>query len=235
MNELVFIEPNKTDAVPFTTSEIIAECAGVKHHTVTRLIQQHMDDFEEFGVLRFKIDKPPAGSKGGRPTKVYHLNEEQATLLLTYLKNTPQVRAFKKELVRQFYLMRQELLQRQANRAALKPIRRELTDAIRDCVPETPHKRWVYKQYTDLAYKAAVGMTAAQLRKLRGAPKSANAADYMSADEIAAVSKRQNQIAVLLEMGLNYPGIRDMVLSAAVNRVIAAQPAASREQLGDAP
>lgn len=47
-------------------------------------------------------------SRGTNYEKIYHLNEEQATLLLTYLKNTPQVRAFKKELFRQFYAMRRD-------------------------------------------------------------------------------------------------------------------------------
>ena len=54
MNELVFIEL-KTQK-PFTTSDIIAENTGVKNNSVTRLIQQHEDDFKEFGSLRFQIE-----------------------------------------------------------------------------------------------------------------------------------------------------------------------------------
>ena len=124
MNELVFLEPNRLDAVPFTTSEVIAEFAGVKHHAVQQLVTKHEADFKEFGVIAFEMRKPPAGSKGGRPETVYHLTEEQATLLMTYLKNTPKVRAFKKKLVRQFYAMRAELLQRKMRRTEeYKPIR----------------------------------------------------------------------------------------------------------------
>lgn len=100
-------------------------------------------------------------SRGTNYEKIYHLNEEQATLLLTYLKNTPQVRAFKKELVRQFYAMRRELMERQDRRLELKPIRRELTDVIQE-VDDGP---WSYKKYTDLAYKSSIGKNSAQLRK----------------------------------------------------------------------
>lgn len=57
MKNLVFLEPNKIDSEPFTTSDVIAECAGIQHHTVTRLIQQHEKDFKEFGILRFKIEE----------------------------------------------------------------------------------------------------------------------------------------------------------------------------------
>lgn len=208
MSELVFLGPNRLDAVPFTTSEVIAEFAGVKHHAVQQLVTKHEADFKEFGVIAFEMRKPPAGSKGGRPETVYHLTEEQATLLMTYLKNTPKVRAFKKKLVRQFYAMRAELLQRKMRRTKeYKPIRRELTDVIE----EIDSGKWAYKQYTDLAYKSAIGKTAAQLRKGRNAPKKAKAVDYMTADEITAVSKRQSQIAVLLEMGLDYQAIKRIV------------------------
>ena len=206
MSELVFLEPNQLDAVPFTTSEVIAEFAGVKHHAVQQLITKHETDFKEFGQVAFEM-RAVTYSRGTNYEKIFHLTEEQATLLMTYLKNTPQVRAFKKELVRQFYAMRRELVKRELERAKLTPIRRKLTDVIQ----ETDSGKWAYKQYTDLAYKSAIGKTAAQLRKGRNAPKKAKAVDYMTADEITAVSKRQSQIAVLLEMGLDYQAIKRIV------------------------
>lgn len=208
MNTLVFLEPNKIDAEPFTTSEVTAEFAGVQHHAIQQIISKYESDFKEFGVIAFEMRKPLAGSKGGRPETIYHLNEEQATLLITYLKNTETVRAFKKELVRQFYVMRKELLDRRVRRAELKPIRRELTDVIK----EVDSDKWAYKKYTDLAYKSSIGKNAAQLRKERNAPKKAVAVDYMTSDEIAAVSKRQSQIAVLLELGMDYGQVKAVVL-----------------------
>lgn len=209
MNELVFLEPNKIDAVPFTTSEVVAEFAQVKHHAIQQLITKHEADFMEFGIIAFEMRKL-AGR--GRPETIYHLNEEQATLLMTYLKNTPVVRAFKKELVRQFYAMRTELFKRHSRRAELKPIRRELTDVIK----ETDDGPWSYKKYTDLAYKSTLGKNAAQLRKDRSAPQNARAIDYMSSAEIAAVAKRQSQIAVLLEMGWGYESIKALLLHRAL-------------------
>lgn len=204
MSELVFLEPNKLDAVPFTTSKVVAEAAGMNHRRVKDAVRKHQEDFESFGLLGAYETE----SSGGRPEEIIKLNEEQAAFLMTLLKNTPVVIAFKKELVRQFYAMRTELLQRKMRRTEeYKPIRRELTDVIQ----ETDGGKWAYKQYTDLAYKSAIGKTAAQLRKGRNAPKKAKAVDYMTADEITAVSKRQSQIAVLLEMGLDYQAIKRIV------------------------
>lgn len=204
MNELVFLEPNKIDAVPFTTSKVIAEATGMNHRRVRDAIRKHQGDIEAFGLLGAYATE----SSGGRPEEIFKLNEEQATFLITLLKNTPAVVAFKRELVRQFYAMRTELLKRQDRRAELKPIRRELTDVIKD----VDDGQWSYKKYTDLAYKSTLGKNAAQLRKERGAPKKAYAIDYMTASEIAAVTKRQSQIAVLLDMGMDYAQIKALTL-----------------------
>lgn len=206
MNDLVFLESAKMDAEPFTTSDVIAECAGVKHHAVQQLITKHMKPLESFGRVAFEMRA--LQTKGGmQKVKIYHLNEPQATFLITLLKNTPVVVAFKKELVQQFYVMRSELTRRQVEREALKPIRRSLTDAVK----EAGGKPWAYKNYTDLAYKSATGQTAAQLRKTRAAPKTAKAVEYMTSDEIHAVAKRQNQITTLLELGLDYQDVKALL------------------------
>lgn len=215
MKELVFLEPNKIDAVPFTTSEVIAEFSGVTRHAVQTLIQNYESDFAEFGRVSFEMQPLPTNG-GIQNVKVYRLNEEQATLLMTYLKNTEKVRSFKKELVRQFYAMRRELVQRQVNRAKQIQTRRDMTDAIRDYVPDSPHKAMRYKHYTDLAYRAAFGKSAAQLRKERNAPPKAVAADYLTAKELNTVDHITRQIGVLLEMRLDYGQIKGMLLNPAL-------------------
>ena len=212
MDNIVFLEPNKIDSEPFTTSDVIAEFAGVNHHAIQQMISKYEKDLCEFGKVAFEM-RPLPESRTKQSILVYHLNEQQATLLMTYLKNTERVRAFKKELVRQFYAMRQEILKRQTGRAELKPIRRELTDVIKE---QEPDDQWAYKKYTDLAYKSSIGKNAAQLRRERDAPKKAKAVDYLTSDEIAAVAKRQNQIAILLEMGMDYAQIKSVVLGAAL-------------------
>lgn len=206
MSNLVYLAPNTQE--PFTTSEVIAECAEVKHHAIQQLIQKHKSDFRSFGLIAFEMRKPPAGSKGGRPETIYHLNEQQATLLMTYLRNTPVVREFKKELVRQFYAMRKELLNVRVAKAERKPVRLGMTDAIK-ALPDSPHKKFKYNQYTDLAYRTALGKSARQLREERGADSTAVASDYMSANEITAVSSVENHIAVLLDVGMEYQQVKD--------------------------
>ena len=149
---------------PYTTDKIISECSNNQLKVVKNLIRNHKKDFEDFGVLHFENAKPLKGSKGGRPIKTYHLNEQQATLLITYLDNTPEVNQFKKNLVHEFYRMRKELNQRQINRAIEKPQRKSLMDAVKDW----PHvTQWSYRNMTQLLLKRATGLTAQQIKKQR--------------------------------------------------------------------
>ena len=97
-NKLVFLEPAKITAEPFTTSDTIAEFAKVKHHAIQQIISKHESDLKSFGTVAFEMRACPHKT-GASVEKIYHLNEQQATLLITYLKNTEPVRAFKKELV----------------------------------------------------------------------------------------------------------------------------------------
>ncbi|MDE7170327.1 MAG: Rha family transcriptional regulator [Oscillospiraceae bacterium] len=158
------LAPQRAAGEPYTTSEIIAAGAGVQRRTVDHLLLTHKADFEEFGILRFEIAK--TGGRG-RPEIIYHLNEQQATLLMTYLKNTEVVRAFKKELVRQFYAMRSLLLERaspvwQDARSLGKEIRRQETEAIKRlvdyAVAQGSRKAgWYYANLSKLA-DATVGI-----------------------------------------------------------------------------
>ena len=94
------------DGTPSVSHTIIAQNTNNEARSVRLLIENHLNDFEEFGVLSFEMTKPLNTDLGGRQSKIYYLNEPQATLLLTYLQNTPIVREFKKALVKEFYQLR---------------------------------------------------------------------------------------------------------------------------------
>lgn len=91
-----------------TTSLIIATGTGNEHASVLKLVRNNIADFEEFGPIGFEIRKGQPLPQGGfaKSTETAVLNEEQATLLMTYLRNSDIVRDFKKRLVREFYAMR---------------------------------------------------------------------------------------------------------------------------------
>lgn len=132
MNDLVKLKGNDV----FTDSLVIAQGTGNEHESVVSLIKKYESHFRRFGGFEFTDLK---SGKRGRPTRVYSLNEPQATLLITFLDNTEVVVNFKVELVRQFYEMRRIVLERQSphwqtTRLESKTNRRMETDEIKALV-----------------------------------------------------------------------------------------------------
>lgn len=91
-----------------TNTLAIAEGTESDHASVIRLVRKHLADLEEFGLLGFEIRPRSPGQHGGGDTEYAILNERQATLLLTYMRNTLIVRTFKKRLVHAFFEMAQK-------------------------------------------------------------------------------------------------------------------------------
>jgi phage regulator Rha-like protein len=75
------------DGVATTTSMRIANGTDNDHPSVLRLIRDNLADFEEFGLVGFEIAPRPSGQHGGGDVTIAILNEEHATLLLTYMRN----------------------------------------------------------------------------------------------------------------------------------------------------
>lgn len=206
--ELVFTGSFNLNDEPYTTGDIIAEFTSIKRESINRIVKRQAERLKHFGKLGFKIQPLPSGQK----SKCYLLNEQQATLLITFLKNTPKVAVFKEELVRQFFAMKHELMQRQLIRESGKPIRRSMTDAIKQA-GLSPH---YYLAYTNLAYKTALGFNAKQLRDARGATAKTSPLDFLTKDELAAINRRENEIAVLISLGFVYKMIKDRLNQQAI-------------------
>jgi len=93
-----------------TTSLSIAEGVQVQHKNIVGLIRKYSNDLEEFGQLAFETRVVSSGG-AGQQTEIAILNEQQATILLTYMRNSEIVRSFKIALVKAFYEMRDQLKQ----------------------------------------------------------------------------------------------------------------------------
>jgi phage regulator Rha-like protein len=156
-NQLVTLYGNEV----FTDSMVIANGTGNQHESVVRLIKEQHERLKKFGEIYFSDLK---SGKRGRPSRVYKLNEPQATLLVTFLDNTEVVADFKTELVRQFYSMRQFIFERQSDgwrkvREQGKITRKAETDTLSGLVEYARKQgydhedKFLYMNYTKLANK----------------------------------------------------------------------------------
>jgi len=100
-----------TQGRPSTTSLTIAEGVQRPHKNIIELIRENIGDFEEFGPLAFETRKGDPLPQGGfaKATEIAILNEHQATMLVTFMRNIGVVKEFKKRLVKAFFQMRDEL------------------------------------------------------------------------------------------------------------------------------
>ncbi|WP_449459958.1 Rha family transcriptional regulator [Streptococcus suis] len=187
---------------PYTTSEIIAECAGVQHHTVTRLLRNHKERFEAFGFYGFEIHKLDGK---GRPKKVYHLNEQQATLLITYLDNTPQVVKFKTNLVKAFFELRNEVAEFRYQRALEKPKRKTLHDSIETWEQAPKH---AHPTINNLLLKGTSGLNKKQLMAQRGGH---NGIDSLTSAELVRYQALEDMAIAMINLGMTYQDIKTMV------------------------
>lgn len=85
-----------------TTSLAIAEGVGNTHKSVIRLIRDNINDLADFGRVAFE-NAPFVTSGGTQNREVAILNEQHATLLMTYMRNNDVVREFKKRLIKAFF------------------------------------------------------------------------------------------------------------------------------------
>ena len=196
--ELVYMDGKKE---PYTTSTIIAECAEVKHDTVQSLIRNHQEDFESYGIIGFEIRKLDGR---GRPMKIYRLNEQQATLLITYLKNTAPVRKFKMNLVKAFFEMREELSKFRMQRALEKPKRKTLHDSIENWEQAPKH---AHSTMNNLLLKAVTDRNAKQLMEERG---GYNGIDSLTSEELEQYQAFEDMVIAMIGLNMSYQEIKAM-------------------------
>ena len=180
MNELTFAYKDEA----FTDSMILAEGAGVEHRAVIQLISNHKDDLEEFGKVTFQM-LPSPDSATGQKMKICRLNEQQATFLISLMKNTKPVVAFKKELVRQFFRMREYIHELVTARHDY-PL---LTEQIK-LVHENP-KPYHFSNECDMLNRLVTGMSAKQFREAHGIEKGKSIRPYLTAEQIDLMEKLQ--------------------------------------------
>lgn len=196
--ELVYMDGRKE---PYTLSSIVAECAEVQHHTVTRIIRKNLERFERFGKVGFKIQ----AMESGEQSKDYILNEQQATLLITFLKNTEQVANFKENLVKAFFEMRDEVAAFRYQRALEKPKRKTLHDSIETWQEAPKH---AHSTVTNLLLKGTTGMNKRQLVASRG---GLTGIDSLTSQELIRYQALEDMAIAMITLGMTYQDIKTMV------------------------
>ena len=158
MSDLITIH----DGTPTTTSTAIAEGTRTQHKNVLELVRKYQKDLEEFGRVAFQT-RPFETAGGIQNQEIARLNERQATLVMTYMRNTAIVRSFKKRLVKEFYDMA-EAIRLQSSRSYISSIiREEIQTAISTMFAATVDKLVDEKFKSDPRVAVVHGISAREL------------------------------------------------------------------------
>ncbi|ERM14127.1 hypothetical protein L585_08645 [Pantoea ananatis BRT175] len=193
------VEIKKLDLV--TNTVAIADGVGRDHDTIIKLVDRNKDDLEEFGTIGFEIRK-----SGGKPLRIALLNEQQTTLLITYMRNNDVVRAFKKRLVGEFFKMRSTLAAQKMDRNSARLEYKPMTDAIKherefQGKQIAPHH---FSNEADLINRLALGMTSAKFRVYHEIGKKEAIRDYLTQEQIHCITELQRANTVFISMGWDF-------------------------------
>lgn len=165
------------------------------------------DRIERYGFIEGTDFSPiQRKSTGGRPATEYFLTMDMAKEI-AMVENNEIGRMIRKYLIEVEKRYRELLLERTKAKAE----RRTLTDIIKELVPDSPHKQWVYNHYTDMVYKTVTGYNAKELRALNNLDEKANVRNYLTPEQLKAVIRYEKIIQGLLSLGMSYEEIKSVL------------------------
>lgn len=203
MDKLVIVPSGHCNTIPHTTPAIIAEHTQVSLSVLEALYKSHHADFCKHAdspskqCYRYCDQAMPE-----------QLNEAQAMLLLALLKNTVPVQAVRIALIEQFNVANKELSMRREQRADYQIALAERNTLL----AERGISNSCRPKFTDLAYLIAFDRDSRAVRRENRVPAYDNTVDYMSMDDIFALTSAQEEVSELLRAGKSYEQIRAIVM-----------------------
>ena len=187
----------------YLDSRQVAEMVGKRHADLLRDIDKFVDVLENAKMrsLDFFAKSTYTVEGNNKVYPCYLLTRMGCEFIANKLTGTKGV-LFTAKYVKQFNAMQAQLqklaIEREVARQLGKQMRRTMTDAIRDYLPESPTKKWAYSGYTDMVYKILFGKTAKQL-KTELHTKSVR--DCLSKEDLEKLREAEHIVEVLLQLG----------------------------------
>lgn len=108
-------------------------------------------------------------------------------------------------------LVAEERRQREIERAKGIVIRHILTDTIKMKVADSPHKKFMYPNYTKLIYKTLFGKTMNELREQYNVKGKESIRDYLTSEQLKEVESAEMLVSSLINCGWGYDQIKQFI------------------------
>lgn len=229
---------DKIKAIPYMTKDMVVSVEQVANYyevsnvAIRTVISRHRDEIESDGITvlkggELKEFKEQVCELHGVTTKVM----SNKTTVLTILTKRAMLRIGMllttspiAKLVRNYLLDSEETLTQEqkkwiAKREAGIIDRKRMTTAIANYVPDTPHKRFAYPNYTNLIYKCIFNKTAKQMREERGFNKNDALRDSFTGNELQMVDEAETIVTALVTLGFGYDYIKSQLIMKFGNKI----------------
>lgn len=186
----------------YMTGEQIGRCLEYANpvQSISNLYKKYEDNLNGYSVLTKLM------STDGKRYKTRVFNE-QGIYLIAMKSNQPKAWEFAKAVAKILENLRKGyqvwLLERERGKEA----RRSLTDTIRDGYPDSPHKRFMYKNFTELVYKYITGKSSKELKEEYGEPLR----DKLPAEVLKKVKAIESIVKGYVELGYDYKRVKSLI------------------------
>lgn len=219
---LVKITGKKNEEVLTTTSRDVAEVFGKEHKNVLRDIET-LQCSESFSRLNF--EPTSYTDRFNREQKEYIMTRDGFTLLVMGYTGEKAMQ-FKEAYIKAFNEMEKELKrlyaerqQWEIERAKGVLVRHILTDTIKMKVADSPHKKFMYPNYTKLIYKTLFGKTLKELQAEYGVKPRESIRDYLTAEQLKDVESMEMLVSSLINCGWDYEKTKEFIHQNAVKKL----------------
>ena len=219
---LVCITGERNKEVLTTTSRKIAEVFEKNHKEVLRDIES-LSFSNEFRERNFALSSYT--SEQNKALKEYIVTKDGFVMLAMAYTGSKAMK-FKEDYINAFNAMESELKriceerkQWEIERAKGVVIRHILTDTIKMKVSDSPHKKFMYPNYTKLIYKALFGVSYNQLQEKYGVKPKENLREYFTTDELKDVESMEMLVSSLINCGWGYEQIKTFVQQNAIKQI----------------
>ena len=203
-----------------TSSRTVAEVFGKVHKNVLRAIDEKIQSAQNCAHWFFEHEY--IDSRGRKQNEM--LMDERGCALIIMGFTGKEACIWQTKYIEAFDRMKKELsipskkfkgMSKAQERVIMREVgkaqRRILTDAIKEYIPESGHKKFAYPNYTNLIYKTLFGMSTKEIRKICGIGTNRNIRDMLTATELKALSQAERTVDVLLSLGMTYDEIKEQL------------------------
>ena len=229
---------DKIKAIPYMTKDMVVSIEQVaNYYEVTKkaietVIKRNKDEIESDGYMVLKGEELKdfknkicllhgEGNKIiSNKTQTFSILTKRAMLRIGMLLTTSEIA---KQVRTHLLNCEEEVSQEKqiwlAQREAGKIDRKRMTTAIKNYIPDSPHKKFKYPQYTNLVYKILFNKDAKTMRKERGFTKNDALRDSFTGEELKLVDEAETIVTALVTLGFGYDYIKQQ-LSNKYNKLI---------------